>query len=52
MIKALFSKIFGRRQPKVNAQQLQALQRLSAEQSAKKPSSLPPTYMDVNSLFK
>lgn len=52
MIKALFSKVFGRRKANVNAQQLQALQRLSATQAAKKPSSLPPSYLDVNSLFK
>ena len=52
MFSSFFSKIFGRKKPTVSAQQLQRLQQIGMSQTQKKPSNLPPSYLDVNSLFK
>jgi len=52
MFSSLFSKIFGRKKSKVSAQQLQRLHQIGMNQTKTKPSNLPPSYLDVNSLFK
>jgi len=52
MFSSFFSKLFGRKKPTVSAQQLQRLQQIGMHETKTKPSTLPPSYLDVNSLFK
>jgi len=52
MFSSLISKIFGRKKPTVNPQQLQRLHQIGMHQAQTKPSKLPPSYLDANSMFK
>jgi len=52
MFSSLISKIFGRKKPTVSAQQLQRLQEIGSHQAKRRPSKLPPSYLDANSMFK